>query len=492
MPRNDEPTFNRALAEILRTQNPRWQNLGAEQLDVLQGSGKPDIFIDALDSAPIIVETEFLPARTVEPEARSRLNTIIKETGKRVEQTIALRAPEALRDVAQSELVAAVQIATFEYCLYSINVSSQEPERWPTSGWLTGSVNDLAQLIETASISERTIATSLETLEQGIFAAAGRLQQATQERLQVRQKIADYLHQREGEQTLRMAMAIVANAMTFHTIIAGTHDVQSIDELRTRDGTLPKGPVLQEWRRILNDINYWPIFYIARQIMLAVPDGPAARILNELAKVSSELAASGITRSHDLSGRMFQRLIADRKFLATFYTLPASATLLAELAVARVNIDWSDPTAIKSLRIGDLSSGTGTLLTAAYHAVLARHRRRGGDDSTLHRPMMENALVAADIMPAATHLTTSMLSSVHPIHTFQRTQVHTLPYGTSRNTANLPISLGSLDFLSSEAGQDLFGTGSQSPGGSGKTKASDFEIPSKAISHLPMARSISS
>ena len=201
-----------------------------------------------------------------------------------------------------------------------------------------------------------------------------------------------------------------------------------------------------------------PIFHIARQIMLAVPDGLAAQILNELSKVSSELAASGVTRSHDLSGRMFQRLIADRKFLATFYTLPVSATLLAELGVARFNLDWSDPEAIARLRIGDLASGTGTLLAAAYRSVLARHRLWGGDDSELHTAMMENALIAADIMPAATHLTASMLSSVHPTHTFRRTQVHTLPYGTVQNSV-LPISLGSLDFCSAEAGQDLFGTG---------------------------------
>ena len=237
--------------------------------------------------------------------------------------------------------------------------------------------------------------------------------------------------------------------------------MQTIDEHRTSTGTLPKGPVLREWKRILRDINYWPIFHIARQIMLAVPNGLASEILNELAGVSSELAASGVTRSHDLSGRMFQRLIADRKFLATFYTLPASATLLAELAVARLDLDWFDPAAIERLRIGDLASGTGTLLAAAYQAVLVRHRRRGGDDSKLHTTMMENALVAADIMPAATHLTTSMLSSVHPTHTFQRTQVHTLPYGASLKTANLPISLGSLDLCSVEVGQDLFGTGIQ-------------------------------
>ena len=55
-----------------------------------------------------------------------------------------------------------------------------------------------------------------------------------------------------------------------------------------------------------------------------------------------ELAAIGATTCHDLCERMFQTLIADRKFLATFYTLPPSACLLAELAVQRLSVDWSD------------------------------------------------------------------------------------------------------------------------------------------------------
>ena len=461
MPRNDEPTFNQALAEVLReTRIGKTSALGAELLDVFREGGRPDIFVDDPDRAPIVIETEYVPARTVELEAQSRLNKTTRETGKIIEQAIALRAPDRLRHVPQSELVAAVRrTITFEYCLYSISAISHGEDRWPTSGWLKGSVHDLAQFIETAAVSERAIAASLKTLEDGIVAASGRFQQSTRSRPLVQQKIAEHLHQEKGEQTERMAMAIVANALTFHTIIAGTHNVPTLDELRTERGTLPKGAVLQAWQRILRDINYWPIFHIAREIMLAVPNGLASQVLNELAEVSGKLAALGVTRSHDLSGRTFQRLIADRKFLATFYTLPVSATLLAEMAVSRLDLDWSDPQAIASLRLGDLASGTGTLLAAAYRSILTRHRIRGGDDSELHSTMMENALVAADIMPAATHLTTSMLSSMHPTHTFRRTQVHTLPYGAAEERSGRPLSLGSLDLCSAEVGQDLFGTG---------------------------------
>ena len=82
--------------------------------------------------------------------------------------------------------------------------------------------------------------------------------------------------------------------------------------------------------------------------------------------------------AHDLTGRIFQRLIADRKYLATFYTLPASAALLARLAVAKIEgVDWSDAEAIGKLRVGDFACGTGALLSAVYEQIAARHERGG-------------------------------------------------------------------------------------------------------------------
>ena len=88
----------------------------------------------------------------------------------------------------------------------------------------------------------------------------------------------------------------------------------------------------------------------------------------------------------------------------------------------RLKVDWGNPDAVKALRIADLACGTGALLSAAYRAVASRHRRAGGNDEAIHHEMLEQALVGADIMPAATHLTASMLSSAHPTVTFARTR----------------------------------------------------------------------
>ncbi len=194
---------------------------------------------------------------------------------------------------------------------------------------------------------------------------------------------------------------------------------------------------------------------MAREVLIPIPDGVAARLLDRLAGVASELEAHGATRSHDIYGRTFQRLISDRKFLATFYTLPESAALLAEMAVGLIEADWRDPTALTRLRACDFACGTGTLITAAYHALLTRHRRAGGDDDAIHRAMMERSIVAADIMPAATHLTISMLSSAHPTTPFEATQVHLVPYGR-QDDAQTGFALGALDLIRKQHGTGLF------------------------------------
>ena len=465
MPRTSETAFNVELANALRGKHPRWREddrIGAEQTRVFlnQLGLQPDIVIRHPGGAPVVVETEFEPARTVEAEARARLGLVMADSGETVEQAIAIRVPLAMRG-DQSHLPEQIAAAEFRYCVFTHREGEpDDPLRWPESGWLSGGIDDLAGLIEQVALSERRIAEGMRILEEGVGQAAAILRSNLEDdRPGVLEQIAEALHQEDGEQTSRMAMAIVANALTVHTAIAGAYEIRTLDELRGARGRLLKSKVLETWRYILREINYWPIFKIASDVLLPIPNGTAQAVLDRLHGVAGELDGIGATSTQDLAGQMFGRLIADRKFLATFYTLPSSAALLAELAVSRLDVDWSDAEAVKALRIADLACGTGVLLSAAYRAVAARHRRSGGDDGALHREMMEHALIGADIMPAATHLTASMLSSAHPTVTFGRTRIHTMPYGRQEQATNRPAAIGSLDLLASDAQPSLFGTG---------------------------------
>ena len=384
-----------------------------------------------------------------------------------------MRVPVALRDCEQALLHERIDEASFEFCAFLEGADG--PIRWPATGWLDGGVDDLAGFIERTALSERRIAEGMLILEVGVRQAAARLHDGLWNQPYALPRVAAALHQQPSEQTVRMAMAILANALTFHSAIAAVRDIPMLDGLRGEFGLPLKSEVLLSWRRVLREINYWPIFRIASDVLLPIPEAAASRVLDRLFAVAGELESIGATSTHELSGQMFGRLIADRKFLATFYTRPASSALLAELATERLEMDWSDPEAFTDLRIADLACGTGALLAAAYRAVASRHRRAGGDDEPLHQVMMERALIGADIMPAATHLTASTLSSAHPSVTFDRTRIHTMPYGEQDvdGGSGRPVAIGSLDLILSDEQPSLFGTGQHVLRGTGEAVGVD-------------------
>ena len=260
-----------------------------------------------------------------------------------------------------------------------------------------------------------------------------------------------------------MAMAILVNALVFHITIAKIEPkkVRNISQLRKAVGGL-KDNISEEWKKISTDINYRPIYDLAVDVLEPIGDGEAEGILDLLVKVATDIAVMGATSQHDFGGQLFQKLINDRKFLASYYTLPSSAAFLAELAVSRMDKDWSDADVLTNLRVGDFSCGTGALLSAAYNAIRLRYRGDGKDDADIHKDMMERVVVGLDIMPAATHLTTSVLSSAHPTVIFRKTDIVTLLYGVHRikeTGYNPETCIGSLDYISAQAALPLFPTG---------------------------------
>ena len=345
----------------------------------------------------------------------------------------------------------AVGVARLAYC-----VRHEDGSRFPESGWLNGSANDLADLIRLVSVPQKAVEQAAQTLEQGIGQAANRLEEMAKLRSNVTAVIARLLGMKDVPQTRRMACAIIANAMVFHQRIAGMHDgVKPLHLVCGPDVTNPQGETLSAWTAILK-INYWPIFAIAKDILEQLPGNTAATILRELLETAQGVEATGVDNAHDLTGRIFQRLIADRKYLATFYTLPASAALLARLAVTKMDgMDWSDAKAIGKLRIADFACGTGALLSAVYEQIAARHDRAGGDTAALHGVMMEEVLYGCDVMPSAVHITGSTLSGVEPAVLFNGSHLYAMPYGRMKDGT---VAIGSLELLQSSDVLTLFNT----------------------------------
>ena len=457
MPQQTEPSTNNALGELLDKMLPGSVVRSEHTQVIVDHPGlRPDILVTAPGRSPVVLEAEYMPAASAEAEARSRLGLEVVATGRLIESAIALRYPEDLR--GSGNLAESLADATISYC-----VVSEDEDRFPRSGWIEGGVEDLVELVRLVSVPQRAVDEAADALEKGIDRAASILNQLHESRPDVMPAIAGLLGMADVIQTRRMAGAIIANAMVFHERLAGLHGVKPLSQLCSASVSSPKREILSAWTTILK-INYWPIFAIAKDIVDQVPAAEAAQLLTGLRTTVEDVAATGANQAHDLTGRIFQRLIADRKYLATFYTLPSSAALLARLAVAKlcpepaegmVGLDWSDADAIGDLRIGDFACGTGALLSAVYDQIAVRHEQAGGDLATLHPVMMEEVLYGCDVMPSAIHITGSTLSGAQPTVKFGKSRLYTLAYGRQDDGT---VRIGSLELLQSSATMTLFNT----------------------------------
>ena len=450
-PKQREEVLNAKLGELLIDRHPLWNesNVHIDSTGTIQGQSalKIDVLVNSPGAQPVAIETKFDAVgvnKALHKQIRERIGLHMGNSGTVIEAGIVVKWPSRLTAAGIAE-------SRFKYAIYQL-ATAKRIVRWPKSpsGWLEGGVDDLADAVEIASLSEKRVTESSNALSLGVSQASYILNETWAPLTQ----LGEVLHQELGEQTIRMAVAIVINAFVFHHAIEGRASIPSVNSAKGPFG-FSYSIVQDNWRKILQ-VNYWPIFSIALDITMALTGRDAAKLMDRADEVANQLMKVGATTFHDLAARMFQTLIADRKFLATFYTLPESAALLAELAVERMQIDWADETLVKGLKIADFACGTGTLLSAVQSAMYRTIRRHRLDDRALHRHFMENTFVGTDIMPAAAHLATSMLSSAHPDIIYHDSLVHVMPYGideavSMRSHADSNrIYIGALDLRTTE------------------------------------------
>ena len=449
-PKQMEPNVNNALGNLLKAMMPTCKVLSEHTQIFPEHPGRhADVLVTAIGRSPVTVEAEFEPAPEAEKDARERLGLKVEGEPRTIEASVAVRYPATLEKAY--DLSSALADATLFYC-----VLYEDETRFPESGWLQGSVSDLADLVRLVSVPQKEVEQAADILENGIDAGAKVLDKMAELRPALSAEIAQLLGMIDVPQTRRMACAILANALIFHERIAGMHPgVLTLLKLSDTDAVKLQDAFLEAWTHILT-IDYYPIFAIAKDILSNLQAEDAPEILKGLLTTARQVNATGVDNAHDLTGRIFQRLIADRKYLATFYTRPASAALLARLAVAKLEeVDWGDAEALGKLRIGDFACGTGALLSAVYEQIAARHERAGGDVAKLHPVMMEEVLYGCDVMPSAIHITGSTLSGMQPEVDFNRSRLYTMPYGRQ---ADGTVKIGSLELLQDSQVLTLFNT----------------------------------
>ena len=481
----EEPQLNGRIASVLRpmVESSGW-TVREELLGALRGpKTKPDVLITRGGDPPIVLETEYPPNATLEGDCMKsigrELNPSVAGASGRVSTVIALRATDELHQCANGDEAQQLLESGHEIGFAAYQGNDKFYARFPKSGFIQGNMRDLVDFIRPAAFPQEKINLATQMFEKGVEDVAMMIVNRSR-RTKVGERIAKTLRQQwpaypentptkteeikqeqadknAREQTAKMATTMLINALAYQQNLAGfsvelavdgkkeTRTIHSIKQI-TGPGGLHPDDVIAEWDNILS-INYWPIFHIARQLLLDLPPALAKTLLEAMVNTANSIHDA--IMQNDVAGTVFQTLIADRQTLATYYTRPESTTLMACLAVPD-DLDWANSETVKNYAIADYACGSGGLVLAAYQRARDLHRNHGGDPNAVHGYMMENSLTACDIMPAAVHLTCSLLSSVAPRERYTGTRSVLYPFGGTgeRDNKDRPIvDVGSLALL---------------------------------------------
>jgi len=473
MPHYREEVFNVYLAELLRDRGV----VGVPESVTRQGRRRrmPDVVVEFF-GLRVMLEGKVgdVPQAHVKAleAARNRLEQGIAQIGVAVVYPATLRnASDVKAALAQSELDIAVVTESRE------------------GGYTKGNIDYLKSALTLAFdhlVEEDVVAQAVAALDAGI----DRFSDSVIGKPGVIQRLADALDLMEPTSskdkpkhiisTAHISGLVITNAMVFQEILAD-FDAQIWPLHKIENEADVIGTFANHWRMIVEDINYYPIFHVACELLLNLASGQDLDAFQALIDAAKAIVRNKAALRHDLMGRVYHRLLADAKYLGTYYTSIPAATLLLRLALHADDweVDWHDLEVLQSFRVADLACGTGTLLMAAADALANNYIGAAVDADSdielgkLHKALMESVIHGYDVLASAIHLTASTLAMRAPEIAFEKMNLVSLPLGGPL------LSLGSIEFLRESQSRlpgfmDIFGAVSQQVTGGG---AETVEVP---------------
>ncbi len=251
---------------------------------------------------------------------------------------------------------------------------------------------------------------------------------------------------------LRISNFVLLNTLIFHEILANNYPtkIRSLKRINKNQQAI----LIDEWKKIIDEINYIPIFSLAIRILSSYPVSPQIEnLIKELKNLALDLLSSGVLMKHDLMGRIYHKLLLKTTggYYATYYTSIPAAILLGDLIVKTEHNKWffGDKEFLENFRLIDPACGSGTLLSACYLAIKDRYitEADNADLKFLHKVLMEKVIWGFDVLDYATHLSLITLALHNPKGIFTSAHIYTLKNGYE----NGKIYLGSLYLLNPQS-----------------------------------------
>lgn len=447
-PRHREEAINTQLAVLISRYGVKAE---AETIH-LRGHERPDVLFE-LRGLRVVVEGKF-------EDHPNASEVVLKDARGRVQRGIAHIAaavvyPKRLRTISTVEILPELETAQLKYRIVS---ETGETE------WYEGAVSNLMDAFRRAQetlAQDDIVATTAKSLSERLEGVAALFagQTGACDRLSdilgmpaSKGETSDKAAARR-ETAAKVSALVIANALIFQEQLAAT-DGRIIPLRKLESETDVVGASRGRWRWIWENINYVPIFQLGEKVLEELPlSQNSTAAFRALLREAKEICTRQSALRHDLMGRIYHWLLHHAKYLGTYYTSVAAATLLLKLTMGKDwDRDFGDPSILADFKAADLACGTGTLLMATAQAVsdsYIKTRASSGrtlnpvDLQTLHRAIMENIIHGYDVLPTAVHLTASTLALLAPEVAFVRMNLFVMPMGVFGGTAHL----GSLDFL---------------------------------------------
>ena len=436
-----EEAYNFSLAELLRQQGINAE--GEVKNDFAGTFGRTDVSVDIGDSA-IVLEAEF--GKPAKSDADKRLpsdgNPALIQ-GLPIRMAIAIGYPERFKDHPESESKDELRDAI------DLRITSRRfKEEWGEE--VEGSVADLAAIIKNYWVAhDRT----------------NEIDEIVQIASEAISNVSDLLFaaKQGSNEECSMKALIWLNALLFQSLLSRHLDtsklpLEHVDKrIDAPDPEFGAEDLILQWASIL-EINWWPIFQIAKDTLKQTPPPLNNEAIAHLKPAVYDIAGRSAIRQHDLAGRILHRLLDTRKFLATNYTTIPAAILLAGLAFDPRHPTWKDVDfnsidSISKLRIVDPACGSGTLLMAAVQEIMKRcdshDTTKLYSSSELTRTILEEAVYGFDVVPAAVHIAASTLCMAETSQVVSNLKLWRLRHDAGDPKNDDVVRLGSLDFLDS-------------------------------------------
>jgi hypothetical protein len=422
--------------------------------------------------------------------ARNRLEQGVAQIGVAVVYPASLRnAPDIKTELERSDLD------------FAVVTESQEAD------YVTGKVDYLKNVLTLAFeqlVKEDVVAEAVAALNAGIslFSESVIGKSGVIKRLAGCLDLAEPKKAKEKPKhiisTAHISGLVITNAMIFQEILADSDArIWPLNKIESEADVI--GNFVKHWKTIVEDINYYPIFHIARQLLVNLASGQDLDAFQSLIDAAKAIVRNKAALRHDLMGRVYHRLLGDAKYLGTYYTSIPAATLLLRLALNADDweIDWADLDSLQSFRLADFACGTGTLLMTAADALANNYIseavavNKDIELGQLHKVLVESVIYGYDVLVSAIHLTAATLAMRTPNVVFEKMNLISMSLGGRKH------KLGSLEFFRDAqmtAFSDIFGAVSQGERVTGSNEVT-VQVPSPpkldlCVMNPPFTRSV--